>query len=186
MRRLWPGSRARFFRFIPAGEVIMPIYEFFCADCNTIFNFYSSRINTEKRPDCPKCGRKELDRMMSTFATITRSGDDEADDPMAGLDEAKMEKAFAGLMREAENINEEDPRQMAGLMRRFSEQTGISLGEQMEEALSRMEAGEDPDQIEQEMGDLLESDDAFTLEAMKKKIRSGARPPAHDDTLYML
>ncbi|HEB68511.1 MAG TPA: zinc ribbon domain-containing protein [Desulfobulbus sp.] len=164
----------------------MPIYEFFCADCNTIFNFYSSRINTEARPDCPKCGRKGLDKMMSTFATVGKTGEDEADDPLAGLDESRMEQAFAGLMREAESINEEDPRQMARLMRRFSEQTGISLGEQMEEALSRMEAGEDPDQIEQEMGDLLDSDDAFTLEAMKKKIRTGPRPPAHDDTLYML
>ena len=40
----------------------MPIYEFYCPDCNTLFNFFSSRINTEKKPDCPKCGRKELDR----------------------------------------------------------------------------------------------------------------------------
>ena len=163
----------------------MPIYEFFCEDCNTVFNFYSSRINTEKRPDCPKCGRRELARMMSTFATIGRAKE-EGDDPLAGLDEARMEQAFAGLMREAENVNEDDPRQMAGLMRRFSEQTGISLGEQMEEALSRMEAGEDPDQIEQEMGDLLDSDDAFSLEAMKKKIRSGPRPPVHDERLYEL
>jgi hypothetical protein len=49
-----------------------------------------------------------------------------------------------------------------------------------------MEAGEDPDQIEKEMGDLLDSDDAFTLEAMKKKIRTGPRPPVHDEKLYEL
>jgi len=162
----------------------MPIYEFFCPDCNTVFNFFSSRINTEKRPDCPGCGRRELERMMSSFAVIGRAS--EEDDPLAGLDESKMEKAFEGLMREAEHVNEDDPRQMATLMRRFSEQTGISLGEPMQEAIARMEAGEDPDQIEREMGDLLEDDDMFSIEGMKKKIRSGPRPPRHDDKLYEL
>ena len=164
----------------------MPIYEFYCQDCNTIFNFFSSRINTDKRPDCPKCGRKELSKQMSTFATIGKAKEDNGDDPLSGLDESKMEQAFESLMRDAEGINEDDPRQMATLMRKFSDKTGISLGEQMEEALSRMEAGEDPDQIEQEMGDLMDSDDAFTLEAMKKKVRSDPRPPAHDEKLYEL
>ena len=108
------------------------------------------------------------------------------EDPLAGLDETKMEQAFESLMRDAEGMNEDDPRQMATLMRKFSDKTGISMGEQMEEALSRMEAGEDPDQIEQEMGDLLDSDDSFTLEAMKKKVKSGPRPPVHDEKLYEL
>jgi len=89
-------------------------------------------------------------------------------------------------MREAEGINEDDPRQMAQLMRKFTDKTGISMGEQMEEALSRMESGEDPDQIEQEMGDLLDSDDAFSLDGLKKKIGSGRRSPIHDETLYQL
>ncbi len=163
----------------------MPIYEFFCPDCNTVFNFFSSRINTEKRPDCPRCKRRELTRVMSSFAVIGRARE-ENDDPLAGLDESKMEQALAGLMREAENVNEDDPRQMASLMRKFSDQTGISLGEQMQEAIARMEAGEDPEQIEQEMGDLLEDDDMFSLEGMKKRIRSDSRPPRHDETLYEL
>ena len=164
----------------------MPIYEFFCQDCNTIFNFFSSRINTDKRPDCPKCGRKELSKQMSTFATIGKAKEEDGNDPLAGLDETKMEQAFESLMRDAEGMNEEDPRQMATLMRKFSDKTGISMGEQMEEALSRMESGEDPDQIEKEMGDLLDSDDTFTLEAIKKKVRSGPRPPLHDEKLYEL
>ena len=59
-----------------------------------------------------------------------------------------MEKAFMSLMQEAENVNEDDPRQMAALMRKFTDKTGIQLGDSMEEALGRMEAGEDPDRIE--------------------------------------
>ncbi len=164
----------------------MPIYEFLCQDCNTIFNFLSSRVNTEKRPDCPKCGRKELERQVSTFAVIGRAKEDGEDDPLAGLDETKMEHALEGLMREAEGMNEDDPRQMAQLMRKFSDKTGINLGEPMEEAIARMEAGEDPDAIEKDMGDLLDSDDAFSLEGLKKKIRSGPKQPVHDETLYQL
>ena len=123
---------------------------------------------------------------MSTFATIGKVKEEDGNDPLAGLDETKMEQAFESLMRDAEGMNEEDPRQMATLMRKFSDKTGISMGEEMEEALSRMESGEDPDQIEKEMGDLLDSDDAFTLEAFKKKVRSGPRPPLHDEKLYEL
>ncbi|MCI5144938.1 MAG: zinc ribbon domain-containing protein [Candidatus Electrothrix sp. AR3] len=162
----------------------MPIYEFFCQDCNTIFNFLSSRINTEKRPDCPKCNKKELQRQMSAFAVIGKAK--EEDDPLAGLDETKMEHALEGLMREAEGLNEDDPQQMANLMRKFSDKTGIGLGENMEEAISRMEAGEDPEQIEKEMGHLLDADDAFSLEGLKKKMHSGPKPPLYDETLYSL
>ena len=161
----------------------MPIYEFLCPDCNTVFNFFSRRINTEKMPDCPKCGREKIKRQMSTFATIEKPDED----LFSEIDESKMEKAFEGLLREAGNVNEEDPRQMASLMRRFSDKTGLSLGDKMEEALSRLESGEDPDSIEQEMGDLLDGEEGFSLEDMKKKIlSSGSKPPAKDDKLYEL
>lgn len=164
----------------------MPIYEFFCQDCNTIFNFLSRRINTDKQPDCPRCGRKKIKRMLSTFATIGKARESEDGEALAGLDETRMEQALAGLMREAEHLNEEDPRQMAGLMRKFSERTGISLGDHMEEALSRLEAGDDPDVVERDMGDLLEGDNPFSLEELPKKGASGPKPPNRDETLYEL
>ncbi len=164
----------------------MPIYEFYCQDCNTIFNFLSSRVNTEKKPDCPRCGKKELTKQLSTFATIGRARAEDDDDQLAGLDETKMEQAFEGLMREAESMNEDDPRQMASLMRKFSSKTGISLGEQMEEALARLESGDDPEQVEQAMGDLLDGDDAFSLDVVKRKVRAKMDAPSHDDTLYTL
>ena len=97
-----------------------------------------------------------------------------------------MEKAFEGLLQEAGNINEEDPRQMATLMRKFSDKTGISLGDRMEEALSRLESGEDPDCIEQEMGDFLDGEDGFNLGEMRKKVLPGPTPPSKDDKLYEL
>ncbi len=162
----------------------MPIYEYYCDQCNVIFNFYSSRVNTEKIPSCPKCDKKELSKQISTFATIGKARE-ESDDQFAGLDESKMEHAFESLMREAEHINEDDPKQMASLMRKFTSKTGLHLGDSMEEALSRMEAGEDPEQVEKEMGDMLNEED-FSLESMKKKVLRQSNPPMHDEKLYDL
>ena len=54
-------------------------------------------------------------------------------------------------------------------MRKISDATGLSLGPQMEEALRRMEKGEDPERIEEEMGELLEGDDLFHLKGPSRK-----------------
>lgn len=162
----------------------MPIYEFYCEVCNVVFNFYSSKVNTTKVPDCPKCGKKELSKQISKFATIGKAKGD-GDDPLTGLDEAKMEQAFESLMVEAERVNEDDPRQMAALMRKFTDKTGMQLGDSMEEALSRMEAGEDPEQVENEMGDSI-SDDDLSFASLKKKLGSERAKPIHDETLYDL
>jgi putative FmdB family regulatory protein len=161
----------------------MPIYEFFCQDCNTVFSFYSKKVDTVTKPACPRCNRKELDRQVSMFSTIGKAS--EEDDQLAGLDENKMEQALESLMRESEGMNENNPQQMASLMRKFSDRTGVNLGDNMQEAISRMEKGEDPEQIEREMGDLLEGDD-FSFETMKKKVMSRAGKPTFDEKLYDL
>jgi hypothetical protein len=65
--------------------------------------------------------------------------------------------------------------------------TGMELGAGMEEALRRMERGEDPEQVEAEMGDLLESEDPFVLpEKRGKGARGARRAPLRDETLYDL
>ncbi|MDP3283707.1 MAG: zinc ribbon domain-containing protein, partial [Desulfobacterales bacterium] len=38
----------------------MPIYEFYCQDCNTIYNFFSKSVNTKKSPNCPMCKTSRL------------------------------------------------------------------------------------------------------------------------------
>ncbi len=164
----------------------MPIYEFYCDDCNTIFNFYSPRVNTEKRPKCPRCHRRVLERLLSPFSTLRRGkGEGEDEFPLPDLDESKLESAMATLAQEAESMDEDDPRQAAQLMRKLSGMTGLNLGPAMEEALQRMEAGEDPDQIEAEMGDLLDEADPFAPAPKKGGRRHRARP-ALDETLYTL
>ncbi|MCG6879809.1 MAG: zinc ribbon domain-containing protein [Deltaproteobacteria bacterium] len=162
----------------------MPIYEFYCSQCHMIFNFLSKTINTEKRPMCPQCGKVALERHMSVFATPKNRGEED-DAPLPDLDESKMEQAMNVLAAEAEHLDENDPRQAAQLMRKLTDMTGLNLGDGMEEALSRMERGEDPEAIESEMGDLLEGEDPFSLGKKAIKARR-ERPPRVDETLYDL
>lgn len=162
----------------------MPIYEFYCSRCHMIFNFFSRSINTEKIPPCPKCDRPKLERQMSSFAVIRGLKEDQ-DDGLPDIDESKLEKAMTALASEAERINEDDPRQAAQLMRKLTDMTGLELGSGMEEALRRMEAGEDPEQIEAEMGDLLEDEDPVVFQGQKKSGRQQL-PPRKDDKLYEL
>jgi len=162
----------------------MPIYEFYCARCNTIYNFFSRSVNTEKVPDCPRCKAKKLQRRMSVFSVVSAQRG-ETEDTLPPIDETKMARAMEILGREAEKMGEDDPRQAAAMMRRLSEATGLRLKPGMEEALSRMELGEDPEKIEEELGDLLDGDDPFSLEGMSRK--SGRRAvPRVDETLYDL
>ncbi|HUH67383.1 MAG TPA: zinc ribbon domain-containing protein [Syntrophales bacterium] len=160
----------------------MPIYEFYCRKCNTIYNFFSRAVDTGKIPNCPTCKKVKLKRQMSIFAKGSgKKG--EASEGMPPIDEARMEKAMAMLASEADNINEDDPRQAANLMRKLSAAAGMNLGPGMEEALHRMERGEDPEKIEAEMGDLLEGEEPFIFGEKRK--RGGVKPkPKIDETLY--
>lgn len=162
----------------------MPIYEFYCKDCNTIFNFFSRRINTTKQPGCPRC-RQPLQRQMSTFSVIGKAKEP-GEEGLADIDETQMEQMLGELAQDAEHFNEDDPRQMARMMRKLSEKGGLPLGDGMEEALARLEAGEDPQQIEKEMGDLLEGEDPLAFLAKKGKKGARQAPPKRDDTLYEL
>lgn len=174
----------------------MPIYEFYCVDCHTVYNFFSRRINTEKRPKCPKCGRPELERRVSRFAVgrggrtseSGENGEGEDDAFPPGFDEERFEQALMELAAEAENIDEEDPRQMVQLMRRLSDKTGMEFGGVMEEALRRLEAGEDPDAIEQELGDALDQQEPIFRQSggSLRNIVQHLKPPRVDETLYEL
>ncbi|HDH06199.1 MAG TPA: zinc ribbon domain-containing protein [Nitrospirae bacterium] len=162
----------------------MPIYEFYCEKCNTVYKFLSRTVNTEKIPDCPNCKDIKLRRRMSLFAAVSGKKEEGMDAGMPPVDEAKMEKAMNMLVKEADKINEDDPRQAANLMRKLTDATGMKMGAGMEEALNCLERGEDPEKIEQEMGGLLEGEKPFTIEGRGKK---GNRKTQHkiDETLYL-
>ncbi len=165
----------------------MPVYEFYCRRCNTVYNFFSRSVNTDKIPRCPSCKTVRLRRQMSLFANLSggKGEKGEGDEGMSPIDEAKMEKALAMMAREAGTMNEDDPHRAAMLMRKLADATGIAMGPGMEEALSRLERGEDPDKIEEEMGAILAEEEPLLLEGGGRK--SGKRSkPRVDDKLYDL
>jgi len=104
---------------------------------------------------------------------------------MPDLDEERLEKAMMSMAGELEGMDENDPRQMARFMRRLTEATGMSAGSGMEEAISRLEAGEDPEKLEAELGELFDAESLFSTEGIKG-LKRKYTPPAHDDTLYVL
>ena len=165
----------------------MPIYEFYCKKCNTVYKFYSRTIDTTTVPKCPGCKRVRLERIFSSFATLSkRDAEGGSESGIPDIDETKLEKAMAMLEREAEGMDEDDPMQAADLMRKLTDAAGISMGEGMEEALARMERGEDPDKIEEELGDLL-SEDSLQFGSKKKKgAGKTVSKPKVDETLYEL
>jgi putative FmdB family regulatory protein len=164
----------------------MPVYEFYCGDCHTVFNFFSRRVDTTSRPPCPRCKRPKLQRMVSRFATLGKAS--EAGDDLPGdMDEGKLDGLMESMAREADGMDENNPRQMASMMRKLHEATGMPLDERAQEAIRRMEAGESPEKIEEEMGDVFdEAGPEPEMPGGKPRRKARRAPPAVDATLYDL
>jgi putative FmdB family regulatory protein len=159
----------------------LPIFEYLCTACNRIYSFLSLAPTPAREPACPRCGATGLQRVPSAFAVqSTRKSAAVPSDTGSGDDDAGMGGLEAEAMRVMEGLDEkdaEDPRVMARVMRRLAEASGEPITPTMEEMLRRMEAGEDPETLEEELGDQLESE-------MDLGGEEGADAPVRDDGLY--
>ena len=68
-------------------------------------------------------------------------------------------------------------------MRKLTDATGLSLGPKMEEALARMEKGEDPEKVEEEMGDSIGEDDLVRDGEKGRQREKGRRAAGRRQTL---
>ena len=140
----------------------MPIYEFACPKCRKIFSFLSKRIHPDREPVCPKCGNTRLEKQMSRFA-MTRGlaepaakGADDAEGPMPNFDDPRVARAMAEMERDMEHLDENNPRHMAHMMRKMKDiMPPGTAPKELDVAIKRLEAGEDPEKIEEDMGELL-------------------------------
>lgn len=165
----------------------MPIYEFYCRDCHTIYSFLSRKVDTDTVPKCPRGAKHKLSRQMSRFAISKGRGESpDSGTPDFDFDDEKMEQTMLQMAGEMENADEEDPRAMARMMRKLMDTTGMNMGEGMEEAIRRMEAGEDPDKVEEDLGDVLDSEDPFAGGENKLKglVRRMTEAPNEDPEIY--
>jgi putative FmdB family regulatory protein len=140
----------------------MPIYEFACPKCRMIFNFLSKRTNPDRLPICPRCGNKKMEKQMSGFAMLRgakepagSSGDDSEAGPGPDVDDPRMLRAMSEMERDMEHLDENNPKHMAHMMRKMTDlMPPGTMPKEMEVAIKRLEAGEDPEKIEEEMGDV--------------------------------
>ncbi|PWU15888.1 MAG: hypothetical protein C5B50_14340 [Verrucomicrobia bacterium] len=140
----------------------MPIYEYACPKCRVIFSFLSKRLKPERQPACPKCGNTKMSKQVSRFALsrglkepAATPGAGEAEPPMPDLDDPRVERAMSELERDMEHLDENNPRHMAHMMRKMKDiMPPEAVPKELDVAIKRLEAGEDPDKIEEDMGDV--------------------------------
>ncbi|WP_038161959.1 cytochrome c [Verrucomicrobium sp. BvORR106] len=167
----------------------MPIYEFYCPDNHTVYQFLARTLsNREKTPRCPEDPSFRMEKRISRFAFLRGAKEDAGDDPFAGMDDAKMESFMAEMERDMAGMDESnpDPRQLGHFMRKMTDVMGDKAPPEMREMIRRLEAGEDPEKLESEFGgpEGEGADGADFFAQTVKRLRSGLRAPKRDRKLY--
>ncbi len=159
----------------------MPIYEYACPNCRKIFSFLSKRLHPARQPKCPQCGRPRLTKKLSPFAMISGT---KTEAPAAEtLDERRMMRAMGELERDMGHLDENNPKHVARLMRKMQQfLPAKALPREMETAVKRLEAGEDPEKIETDMGELF----GEAIPAAAEGSPGSGNGFAHDPGLYDL
>ncbi len=134
----------------------MPIYEYYCPDNHTVYQFYAKTLAQGRTiPRCPDNPAFRMRKLISAFA-ITRGGPDapraDSATPAAPAEDARTEQALGAMEKEFSAVDENDPRAMARMMRRMSELTGERIDGEMEEVVRKLEEGADPESLEDQLG----------------------------------
>ncbi|MCB1225595.1 MAG: cytochrome C [Verrucomicrobiales bacterium] len=170
----------------------MPIFEYYCPENHTLYQFLTRNpAHRDIVPLCPQDPSFHMEKRVSRFAIIGRAKEESDDDPFAGIDDAKMEAMMMDLEKDMTGMDDDnpDPRQLGHVMRKMTDLMGDKAPAELREMVRRLEAGEDPEKLEEEFGGGGEDGDdpADALFAsVIKKVR-GRRPgPRRDPKLYEL
>jgi putative FmdB family regulatory protein len=121
-------------------EVIeVPIYEYRCQSCGRKQSFFVRSITSPLTPVCRKCGSTDLRRLISRVAVLKS-------------EESRMD-ALADSDALLDGLDENDPASVARWARKMSQETGEDLGPEFDEAVDRIEAGENPEKVLGETSD---------------------------------
>jgi hypothetical protein len=177
---------------------LMPIYEYYCPDNHTIYQFFAKTLaQGQTLPKCPDNPKYRMQKAVSAFA-VTGSGksadaEQSAAAPGDSAEDARMEAAMGAMEREFSSVDENDPRAMGRMMRRMAEMTGEKIDGEMEEVVRKLEEGSDPDSLEDQLGGEMSGDDSMdapsgetAAETKEKRHRykSVQRPIRRDPQLY--
>lgn len=118
----------------------MPTYEYRCLDCGRRVAIYQTfEEYGRKSVRCPKCGGANLQRHIGRVR-VARS------------EESRLES----LSDPADwgDVDEQDPRSLARAMRKMGQESGEEMPPEFDEVVGRLEAGEEPDEIEKSLPEL--------------------------------
>lgn len=166
----------------------MPIYEFYCPDNHTVYQFLARSLAHQGRiPRCPDDPAYTLQKQISRFAIVGKAREPTEGDPFAGLDDRQMEALMSEVEQDMAGLDEAspDPRQMGRVLRKMSDLMGGKAPPELREAVRRLEAGEDPEKLEAEFG-ALETGDGGLFHQVRSLLHGGARPPVRNPKLYEL
>ena len=114
----------------------MPTYEYRCLDCRKRFEVFMTYAEYGTRAvTCLHCGSSNVQRRIGRVR-VARSEESRLEDL---ADPSKL----AGL--------EDDPKTLGRMMRQMSKEVGEDLGDVFDEVVSRLEAGQSPEDIEREI-----------------------------------
>lgn len=122
----------------------MPIYEYRCQKCRRRFSvFWRTFAEVDAaQVKCQYCGSTAVTRLVSRVRVL-RSED-------SRMEDLADPGAWGGF-------DENDPKSMGRFMRKMVNEMGDEagdLGPEFGEVIDRLEAGQDPDQIEKDLPDL--------------------------------
>jgi hypothetical protein len=76
--------------------------------------------------------------------------------PMPDMDDPRVMRAMSEMERDMEHLDENNPKHMAHMMKKMKDILPPGLmPKEMDIAIKRLEKGEDPEKIEEDMGDVL-------------------------------
>ncbi|MBL9181542.1 MAG: cytochrome C [Verrucomicrobiaceae bacterium] len=166
----------------------MPIYEFYCPDNNKLYSFLARSLSMkDKLPRCPDGEGLRMERRVSRFAVIGKAKEDTADDPFAGIDESKMDAFMAEMERDMGGLDEEnpDPRQLGHFMRKMTDVMGDKTPPELREMVRRLEAGEDPEKLEEQFGGMDEGEAGDAMfSQLVARVKASRKEPVRDPKLY--
>ena len=169
----------------------MPIYEFHSPDTNRIYSFFARSLSmADITPRCPDDTSARMERVVSRFA-VTGRAKEAPQDSAGAMDDPRMERMMAEMERDMAGLDENnpDPRALGHMMRKMTEATGQRMPGEMEHMIRRLEAGEDPEKLEEEFGDAFDNIDFPGMEAagegegVARAVRV-LRQPERDPKLY--
>ena len=82
--------------------------------------------------------------------------DSAPDGGMPDIEDPRVARAMAEMERDMEHLDENNPRHMAHMMKKMKDlMPAGTIPKELDIAIKRLEAGEDPEKIEADMGDVL-------------------------------